>query len=55
MPGGRLPVAVHGLPDGIGGNAKGEGGGALTGRVIPDGIMNNVFEDISDLDRALGR
>jgi hypothetical protein len=32
-----------------------EGGGALTGRFIPDGIMNNVFEDISDLDRAMGR
>lgn len=32
-----------------------EGGGAATGRVIPDGQMNNVFEDISDLDRALGR
>ncbi len=32
-----------------------EGGGALTGRVIQDGRMNNVFEDISDLDRAYGR
>lgn len=32
-----------------------EGGGAATGRVIPDGVMNNVFEDISDLDRAMGR
>ena len=32
-----------------------EGGGAATGRVIIDGQMNNVFEDISDLDRALGR
>ncbi|MDD3674981.1 hypothetical protein [Thauera propionica] len=32
-----------------------EGGGAATGRVIEDGHMNNVFEDISDLDRAYGR
>jgi hypothetical protein len=32
-----------------------EGGGAATGAVIPDGVMNNVFEDISDLDRAMGR
>lgn len=32
-----------------------EGGGAATGRVIVDGRMNNVFEDISDLDRAYGR
>lgn len=32
-----------------------EGGGAATGRVIQDGQMNNVFEDISDLDRAYGR
>lgn len=32
-----------------------EGGGAATGRVITDGQMNNVFEDISDLDRAYGR
>jgi len=32
-----------------------EGGGAATGTVIIDGAMNNVFEDISDLDRAYGR
>lgn len=32
-----------------------EGGGAATGTVIVDGAMNNVFPDISDLDRALGR
>lgn len=32
-----------------------EGGGAATGTVIADGVMNNVFEDISDLDRAYGR
>src|SRR5690554_4498505 len=32
-----------------------EGGGAATGTEIPDGVMNNVFEDISDLDRAMGR
>jgi len=32
-----------------------EGGGAATGIAIADGVMNNVFEDISDLDRAYGR
>jgi hypothetical protein len=32
-----------------------EGGGAATGIVIADGQMNNVFEDVSDLDRAYGR
>lgn len=32
-----------------------EGGGAATGNEIEDGVMNNLFEDISDLDRALGR
>ena len=32
-----------------------EGGGAATGTVIEDGAMNNVFNDISDLDRAAGR
>jgi len=32
-----------------------EGGGAATGQVIVDGQMNNVFDDISDLDRAYGR
>lgn len=32
-----------------------EGGGAATNRVIADGLMNNVFPDISDLDRAYGR
>jgi hypothetical protein len=32
-----------------------EGGGAATGNEIIDGQMNNVFEDISDLDRAYGR
>ena len=32
-----------------------EGGGAATGNVIVDGAANNIFEDISDLDRALGR
>ena len=31
-----------------------EGGGAATGNTIVDGQMNNVFEDISDLDRAGG-
>jgi len=32
-----------------------EGGGAATGVVVQDGALNNVFEDISDLDRAYGR
>ncbi|MCW8918973.1 MAG: hypothetical protein OQL08_09190 [Gammaproteobacteria bacterium] len=32
-----------------------EGGGAATGREIVDGQMNNIFDDISDLDRAYGR
>jgi hypothetical protein len=32
-----------------------EGGGAATGIEIIDGKMNNVFPDISDLDRGLGR
>ena len=32
-----------------------EGGGAATGNPIVDGKMNNVFEDISDTDRAYGR
>lgn len=32
-----------------------EGGGAATGNEIVDGKMNNVYPDISDLDRTLGR
>lgn len=32
-----------------------EGGGASTGNQIIDGAMNNIFEDISDTDRAYGR
>lgn len=32
-----------------------EGGGAATRHEIQDGVMNNVFDDISDLDRAIGR
>lgn len=32
-----------------------EGGGAATGTQVIDGLMNNVFEDVSDLDRAYGR
>ncbi|MEO5344496.1 MAG: hypothetical protein H7842_14415, partial [Gammaproteobacteria bacterium SHHR-1] len=31
------------------------GGGAATANIVLDGEMNNVFEDISDLDRAYGR
>lgn len=32
-----------------------EGGGAAIGEEVVDGVMNNVFEDVSDLDRAYGR
>ena len=32
-----------------------EGGGAATGNIIVDGATNNIFEDVSDLDRAYGR
>jgi hypothetical protein len=32
-----------------------EGGGAPTGNVIPDGVSNAIFPDISELDRAGGR
>ena len=32
-----------------------EGGGAATGTVVVDAQLNNVFEDISDLDRTYGR
>ncbi|XZG69236.1 hypothetical protein ACTSKR_11290 [Chitinibacteraceae bacterium HSL-7] len=32
-----------------------EGGGAASNRVIVDGAMNNIFPDISDLDRGTGR
>ena len=32
-----------------------EGGGAAIGDAVVDGAMNNVFEDVSDLDRAYGR
>lgn len=31
------------------------GGGAATNKEIVDGRMNNIFDDISDLDRAYGR
>ncbi len=32
-----------------------EGGGGPTGQVIPDGVSNAIFPDISELDRAGGR
>lgn len=32
-----------------------EGGGAASGNVVADGVLNNVFEDVSDLDRIYGR
>ncbi|MDO8940911.1 MAG: hypothetical protein Q7U98_17285 [Methylicorpusculum sp.] len=35
-------------------NDSPEGGGALTGSVIVDGVSNNIFDDISTLDRVYG-
>ncbi|MBS3953618.1 MAG: hypothetical protein KGZ88_11780 [Methylomicrobium sp.] len=35
-------------------NDSPEGGGALTGAVIVDGVSNNIFDDISTLDRVYG-
>lgn len=32
-----------------------DGGGAMTGNVIADGVSNNLFPDTSAVDRALGR
>lgn len=32
-----------------------EGGGAATGNEIVDGVSNNLFPDISELDRTIGR
>lgn len=32
----------------------GDGGGAMTGNVIVDGQSNNLFDDISDIDRVYG-
>ena len=32
-----------------------DGGGRLTGRTVTDGASNEIFDDISDLDRAAGR
>ena len=32
-----------------------DGGGRLTGRPVTDGASNDIFDDISDLDRAAGR
>ncbi len=31
-----------------------QGGGAITGNVVVDGVSNNIFEDISTLDRVYG-
>ncbi len=31
-----------------------QGGGAITGSVVVDGVSNNIFEDISTLDRVYG-
>lgn len=32
-----------------------DGGGYMTGTVVPDGVENNLFPDISDADRVYGR
>lgn len=32
-----------------------EGGGAATGNEVADGVSNNMFPDISEIDRTLGR
>lgn len=32
-----------------------DGGGFMTGSVVPDGVENNLFPDISDADRTFGR
>lgn len=32
-----------------------DGGGFMTGTVVPDGVENNLFPDISDADRVYGR
>ena len=32
-----------------------EGGGAPTSTVIADGVSNAIFNDISEVDRAMGR
>jgi hypothetical protein len=32
-----------------------EGGGRMTGNEVVDGLSNNLFPDISELDRTLGR
>ena len=32
-----------------------DGGGKMTGNEVADGIVNNMFNDISQLDRTYGR
>jgi hypothetical protein len=32
-----------------------DGGGRMTGNVVADGVLNEVFSDISQLDRTIGR
>lgn len=32
-----------------------DGGGRMTGTVIADGVSNNIFPDVSELDRTFGR
>lgn len=36
-------------------NDDADGGGFMTGTVVPDGVENNLFPDISDADRVFGR
>ncbi len=33
---------------------EGEGGGRVTGHVVSDGQVNNLFRDISRIDRTVG-
>lgn len=36
-------------------NDDADGGGFMTGTVVPDGVENNLFPDIADADRVYGR
>lgn len=36
-------------------NDDADGGGFMTGVVVPDGVENNLFPDIADTDRVFGR
>lgn len=36
-------------------NDEADGGGFMTGAVVPDGVENNVFPDVGETDRVFGR